>query len=164
MSTYTPEQYARRANSVWTKVQIWGAPFQFLVFLISLGFVIGTFFSDSLFDITNATIIFKILFLYFMCITGMFWEKDVFDHWYFAPQFFWEDFITTIVMVAHSIYLVALLFGVRDHKTLLLLVVIAYVSYLLNAAQYVLKWLVNRQHHKKRGTMATLETVDKPAV
>jgi 3-vinyl bacteriochlorophyllide hydratase len=149
MSSYTAEQYERRAKSKWTMVQIIGAPIQLLVFLFSLGFVIYTFITGDLFDFTNATVMIKIAFLYFMCITGMFWEKDVFDHYYFAPQFFWEDFVTTIVMVAHSIYLVALIAGVRDHQTLLILVLVAYSSYLFNAAQYVLKWLRNRRPAKR---------------
>ncbi len=149
MSSYTAEQYERRTKSKWTMVQIVGAPIQLLVFLFSLGFVIYSFITGDLFDFTNATVMIKIAFLYFMCITGMFWEKDVFDHYYFAPQFFWEDFVTTIVMVAHSIYLVALIAGVKDHQTLLILVLIAYSSYLFNAAQYVLKWLRNRRPAKR---------------
>ena len=79
-----------------------------------------------------------------MCITGMLWEKDVFDHYYFAPEFFMEDFVTSIVMVAHTITLVALLLGVSD-KTLLLLIAVAYISYVINAIQYFIKFLRNRQ-------------------
>lgn len=144
MSRYTPEQHERRQKSVWTKVQVWGAPIQFLIFLVSLGFVIYTLITDNLFDFTNFTILVKVLVLYFMCITGMFWEKEVFGHYYFAPEFFWEDFVTTFVMLTHTAYLIALIAGVRDHKTLLALAVVAYFSYLFNAGQYVLKFLKNR--------------------
>jgi 3-vinyl bacteriochlorophyllide hydratase len=155
MSKYTPEQSERRNKSVWTKVQIIGAPLQLMVFFISLGFVIYTLSTDNLFELTNATIMFKIAFLYFMCITGMFWEKEVFNHWYLAPQFFWEDVVTAVVMITHTIYLIALLAGVKDHKTLLALIIVAYVSYLFNAGQYVLKWLVNRPTKKARELSAS---------
>ncbi len=150
MSTYTPEQMEKRQKSVWTIVQVIGAPIQFLVFLISLGFVIYTMTTGDLFDFTNATIIFKIAFLYFMCITGMFWEHDVFGHYYFAPQFFWEDLFTTVVRVTHTAYLVALFLGVRDHQTLLVVIFIAYVSYLINAWQYLYKYLKNRGVRKEQ--------------
>ena len=148
MSTYTPEQYERRRKSKWTMVQIIGAPLQLMVFFISLGFVLYTYATDQLFEVTTTTIFLKIVFLYFMCITGMFWEKDVFDHYYFAPEFFWEDFVTTFVMVTHSAYLVALFFPI-DHKGLMLVIMIAYLSYLFNAGQYVWKWWKGRSEIRR---------------
>jgi len=144
MSTYTSEQMQRRRSSKWTLVQIIGAPIQLLIFLISCGFLAYTLLTDKGFVLTEVSFLIKVIVLYFMCITGMLWEKDVFDHYYFAPEFFMEDFVTSIVMVTHTVTLVALLLGVSD-KTLLLLIAVAYVSYVINAMQYFIKFLKNRQ-------------------
>lgn len=149
MSTYTPEQYEKRRKSVWTKVQIIGAPIQMLIFLVSVGFVIFSLITGELFWLTNAIVLFKIAFLYFMCITGMLWEKDVFNHYYFAPQFFWEDAVTTVVMIAHTLYVPALLLGIKDHD-LLILILIAYSTFFLNAVQYILKWWLNRGNKRAK--------------
>jgi 3-vinyl bacteriochlorophyllide hydratase len=152
MSTYTPEQMARRNKSGWTKVQVYTAPVQMLFFFVSTGFVIYTLLTGELALITNITVIIKIVILYFMCITGMFWEKEVFGHYYFAPQFFWEDFVTTIVMVAHTACLIALFLGVSE-RDLMVLVLVAYSTFFLNAIQYILKWWVNREKRKMKTTL-----------
>jgi 3-vinyl bacteriochlorophyllide hydratase len=142
---YTAEQLERKAKCKWTIVQYVGAPLQILVFLISLGLVIYTLFvSDSLFALTNGVIIFKVLFLYFMFITGMFWEKEVIGKYYLSAEFFWEDVVSTWVLVLHTSYVTALLIGVQDHKTLLSIILIAYVSYVINAIQYFVKVMRNR--------------------
>ncbi|HEX2913622.1 MAG TPA: 2-vinyl bacteriochlorophyllide hydratase [Chloroflexia bacterium] len=145
MSRYTAEQIERRRNSRWTIVQIIGAPVQFLIFMISLGFVIYSVVSGGHgFEITNVTVLVKILTLYFMFITGMLWEKDVFGHYVYAPEFFWEDVVSTLLLTTHTAYLVALFMG-APKSTLLLIVIIAYLNYLFNASQYVRKFLKNRQ-------------------
>jgi 3-vinyl bacteriochlorophyllide hydratase len=151
MSTYTPEQMERRNKSVWTKVQIITAPIQMLFFFVSTGFVIYTLLTGELFVITNITVVIKIVILYFMCITGMFWEKEVFGHYYFAPQFFWEDFVTTIVMVAHTTYFIAIFLGVNSHD-LMILILVAYSTFFLNAIQYILKWWLNREKRVKKAS------------
>ena len=155
MSTYTSEQMQRRRNSKWTLVQIIGAPIQLLIFLVGCGFLTYTLLTGNGFIFTQISFLVKVIVLYFMCVTGMLWEKDVFNHYYFAPEFFWEDFVTSIVMVAHTISLVALLLGVSD-KTLLALIIVAYVSYVINAIQYFLKFLRNRQ---KRANPTQAEAV-----
>jgi len=144
MSTYTVEQIERRQKSPWTLVQIIGAPIQLLFFFISAGFVIYTIDTNGLLkDITNLMVIIKVAIMYFMCITGMLWEKDVFDHYYFAPEFFWEDAITGVVMITHTLFIVGLVLNVPDDawKTLIL---VAYASYLINAGQYFWKFWKNR--------------------
>ena len=155
MSTYTTEQMQRRRDSKWTLVQIIGAPIQLLIFLISLGFVLYTLITGQGFTLTLISFLIKVIFLYFMCITGMLWEKEVFGHYYFAPEFFMEDFVTTIVMLTHTVCLVALLLGVSD-QTLLVLIIVAYLSYVINAIQYFLKYLRNRQ---KRSSATAAEAV-----
>ncbi|MEI6044566.1 MAG: 2-vinyl bacteriochlorophyllide hydratase [Chloroflexota bacterium] len=142
---YTLEQLERKAKCKWTIVQYIGAPLQILVFLISLGFVLYTFFvSDELFGLTNGIIVFKVLFLYFMFITGMLWEKEVIGKYYLSAEFFWEDVVSTWVLILHTSYVTALLLGVKDHKTLLLIILVAYVSYVINAIQYFIKVMRNR--------------------
>lgn len=154
MSTYTAQQLERRRSSKWTMVQIVGAPIQLLIFLVSCVLVAYTLITGDGFVATQISFLIKVIFLYFMCITGMLWEKDVFNHYYFAPEFFKEDFVTTIVMLAHTICLVALLAGVNE-KTLLWLIVVAYSSYVINALQYFVKFLRNRE--KKKAMAAPAE-------
>lgn len=158
MSTYTVEQLERRRSSKWTLVQIVGAPIQLLIFLISCVFVTYTLITGDGFVATQISFLVKVIFLYFMCITGMFWENEVFGQYYFAPEFFKEDFVTTIVMLAHTVCLIALLAGVND-KTLLWLIIIAYSSYVINAIQYFVKFLRNRE--KKKAIIATAEIASK---
>jgi 3-vinyl bacteriochlorophyllide hydratase len=148
MSKYTAEQIERRQKSPWTIVQIIGAPIQLLVFIVSAIFVIYSLISDGKgFDITNITILVKIAVLYFMFITGMFWEKDVFGKYYLSPEFFWEDVVSTILLTTHTAYLIALLAG-APKTALLIVIIIAYINYLINALQYFVKYWRNRQ---KRG-------------
>ena len=145
MSRYTADQIERRRKSRWTMVQIVGAPIQLLIFLISLGFVIYSLVTGGgAFEITNITIYVKITTLYIMFITGMLWEKDVFGHYVFAPEFFWEDVVSTMLLTTHTAYLVASLLG-ASKTTLLVIIVIAYLNYLFNASQYFVKFLKNRQ-------------------
>jgi 3-vinyl bacteriochlorophyllide hydratase len=145
MSSYTAEQIQRRRESKWTMVQIVGAPIQFVIFLISAGFVVYSLVSGGeAFELTNATIIIKILTLYIMFVTGALWEKDVFGHYLFAPEFFWEDVVSSILLLTHTAYLVAFWAG-ASKTTLLVVVIIAYLNYLFNAAQYVYKFMKNRE-------------------
>ncbi len=145
MSKYTPEQQERKAKTKWTMVQYIGAPIQILILFISLGFVIYTLFvKDDLFDLTNFTIMLKTSFLYFMFITGMFWEKVVIGKYYLSREFFWEDVMSTIVLILHTLYVFALVSGVKDHKVLMILILVAYTTVLINAVQYLVKALKNR--------------------
>jgi 3-vinyl bacteriochlorophyllide hydratase len=160
MSTYTVEQIERRQKSPWTLVQIIGAPIQLVFFFISSGFVIYTIATGQLADLTNLMVVIKVVIMYFMCITGMFWEKDVFDHYLFAPEFFWEDAITSIVMITHTLFIVGLVLSLNE-STLLTLIVIAYASYLFNAGQYFWKFWKNRMklREQKRARAANEDLV-----
>jgi 3-vinyl bacteriochlorophyllide hydratase len=145
MSYYTAEQLERKAKTKWTLVQYIGAPIQILILFISLGFVLYTLFvADDLFVVTNFTIIFKTCFLYFMFITGMFWEKVVIGKYYLSQEFFWEDVMSTLVLILHTAYVAALLSGVSDHKALMIVILVAYFTVLVNAMQYLVKALKNR--------------------
>jgi len=144
MSRYTPEQVARRQATVWTKVQAILAPIQFLAFLVSAGLVIFSLTTGRGYAVTNASIAVKITILYTIMITGMIWEKAVFGHWLFAPEFFWEDAVSGVVILVHTIYPIAALLGASERQ-LLGIIVFAYLTYIANALQYVLKMVLNRR-------------------
>jgi light-independent protochlorophyllide reductase subunit N len=48
--------------------------------------------------LATASVVVKTLILYTIMITGSIWEKVVFDHWLFAPAFFWEDVFSMLVL------------------------------------------------------------------
>jgi 3-vinyl bacteriochlorophyllide hydratase len=72
-------------------------------------------------------------------ITGSIWERDVFGRYLFAAAFFWEDVVSMLVLALHSAYLVALLSGAVDPERQMWLALAAYASYVVNAAQFILK-------------------------
>ncbi|MEM9677105.1 MAG: 2-vinyl bacteriochlorophyllide hydratase [Pseudomonadota bacterium] len=136
---YTVEERVRRDETVWTLVQGLLAPFQFLVFLVSLGLVFYTLRTGELYALTTASIVFKTLILYVIMITGAIWEKVVFGRYLFAPAFFWEDVFSMLVLALHTAYLVALFTGALSATALLWLALAAYGTYVINAIQFVLK-------------------------
>ena len=72
-------------------------------------------------------------------VTGCIWEREVFGRWLFAPSFFWEDVFSILVLALHTAYLAAVAFGVGDARGQMLLALAAYASYVVNAAQFLLK-------------------------
>jgi 2-vinyl bacteriochlorophyllide hydratase len=87
----------------------------------------------------NVSIILKTLLLYTIMVTGSLWEKDVFGKYLFADAFFWEDAVSFIVIALHTAYLVCLLTGSLSESGLLVLALVAYAAYVINAAQFLLK-------------------------
>lgn len=138
MSTYTPEQLARRDRSVWTRVQAILAPIQFLAFLISFGLVARYLVSGRGYEIATVSVLIKISLLWAITITGMIWEKEIFGHWFLAPQFFWEDVGNAAAMVFHNLYFLAQWLH-WSQRAVMLLMLVAYCSYLVNCAQFVIK-------------------------
>ncbi|MGY6555756.1 MAG: 2-vinyl bacteriochlorophyllide hydratase [Wenzhouxiangella sp.] len=136
---YTPEERRRRDASVWTLVQGVLAPLQFLVFLISLVLVVrylGTGVGETA---ATVSVVIKTLLLYAIMITGCIWEREVFGRYLFAPVFFWEDMVSMLVLALHTAYLFALFSGSMDVRGQMLLALIAYAAYVINAAQFLLK-------------------------
>jgi 3-vinyl bacteriochlorophyllide hydratase len=72
-------------------------------------------------------------------VTGSLWEKDVFGKYLFAPAFFWEDAVSFVVIALHTAYLLCLLSGALSETGLLLLALVAYAAYVINATQFLLK-------------------------
>jgi 3-vinyl bacteriochlorophyllide hydratase len=136
---YTPEQRIIRDQTPWTLVQAILAPLQFLVFLVSLGLVWRYLATGQGYEIATFSIVAKTIILYVIMITGSIWEKVVFDEWLFADAFFWEDVFSMLVLSLQTLYLGALIFGWWDARTQVLIALAAYVTYVINAAQFVWK-------------------------
>jgi len=136
---YTPEQKRRRDASVWTYVQGVLAPLQFLVFLVSLVFVIRYLATGAGEGAATISIVVKTLVLYAIMITGSIWEREVFGRYLFAPVFFWEDVVSMLVLALHTAYLIALAGGFLGVQAQMVLALVAYAAYVVNAAQFLLK-------------------------
>ena len=115
------------------------APTQFLVFLVSLFLVTRYLQTGAGEGAAIASVVAKTLFLYLIMITGAIWEREVFGRFLFAPAFYWEDVVSMLVLALHTTYLVALLSGQVDARHLAWLALVAYASYVINAAQFVIK-------------------------
>lgn len=136
---YTAEERRRRDESPWTIVQGVLAPLQFLVFLISLTLVLRFLATGQGAVAADTSIVVKTLVLYSIMITGAIWEKRVFGQWLFARPFFWEDVFSMLVLALHTAYLVMLLGAYGTVGQRMLLALAAYLTYLINAGQFLLK-------------------------
>lgn len=136
---YTPEQRRRRDESPWTLVQGVLAPLQFGVFLISLVLVLRFLATGIGFEAATASIILKTIVLYAIMVTGAIWERAVFGQYLFARAFFWEDVVSILVIGLHTAYLVVLATGALSAHGQMILALAAYVAYVVNATQFLLK-------------------------
>lgn len=148
---YTPEERRRRDASVWTIVQGVLAPLQFLVFLVSLSLVLHYVVTGAGLTAANISVIAKTLVLYLIMITGSIWEKDVFGQYLFAPAFFWEDAVSMLVLALHTAYLVAQGAGLLSPSALMALALMAYLSYVVNAGQFLWKLRQARLQGSRQG-------------
>ena len=136
---YTPAERRRRDSSLWTVVQGVLAPLQFAIFLVSLVLVLRALATDDGLRAAEISVVVKTLALYAIMVTGSIWEKVVFGRWLFAPAFFWEDVVSMLVLALHTAYLAALATSALGSQALLLLALAAYATYVINAAQFLLK-------------------------
>jgi len=136
---YTKAQRQRRDETVWTTVQGILAPAQFIVFLVSLIFVLRFLLTGEGYLIATWSILVKTGFLYVIMITGSIWEKIVFDQWLFAHSFFWEDVFSFAVIALHTAYIWALFWGDLSPVAEMMIALAAYLAYVINAGQFVLK-------------------------
>ena len=136
---YTEAQRRKRDASPWTLVQGVLAPVQFVVFLVSAGLVVRFLLTGEGEAIAVASVVLKTLTLYAIMITGAIWEKAVFGRYLFADAFFWEDVFSMGVLALHTAYLIALFTGALEARPLAALALAAYATYVVNAAQFVLK-------------------------
>lgn len=152
---YTPEERERRDKSVWTLVQGILAPLQFLVFLVSLALVIRALTTDAGHEIAALSVVVKTMVLYTIMITGSIWEKIVFGKWLFAPAFFWEDVVSMGVIALHTLYVAAYYFHWGSANEQLIIALAAYVTYVINAAQFLWKLRMARLEGQAAATAPT---------
>ena len=138
-SLYTAQERQRRDASPWTTVQGVLAPIQFLVFLASLALVLRYLATGEGLALATASIVVKTLVLSTIMVTGSIWEKEVFGCYLFARPFFWEDVVSMLVLALHTAYLAALLTGTLDSRQQMAMALAAYATYVVNAAQFLLK-------------------------
>ena len=136
---YTPEERRRRDASPWTIVQGILAPLQLLAFLVSLWLVLQFLKPGEGAAAATTSLIVKTAFLYAIMITGAIWEREVFGVWVFAPSFFWEDVVSTVVIALHTAYLYVWLTDALPVREQMLLALLAYSTYVINAAQFFWK-------------------------
>jgi 3-vinyl bacteriochlorophyllide hydratase len=136
---YTEAERARRDASRWTLVQGILAPVQFLVFLVSVGLVLRFLLTGEGLAAATTSVVVKTFVLYTIMITGAIWEKEVFGVYLFARPFFWEDVFSMLVIGLHTAYLVSLATGALTSREQMLLALAAYTTYVINAAQFLLK-------------------------
>ena len=144
---YTKEQRERRDSTIWTLVQGILAPVQFFVFLISLVLVIRYLATGEGYAVANLSIILKTIVLYTIMMTGAIWEKVVFGQYLLAPGFFWEDIVSFFVLALHTLYLIFLYNGLLGSQMLMYLALSAYLLYVVNAVQFLLKLRMARLQH-----------------
>jgi 3-vinyl bacteriochlorophyllide hydratase len=163
---YTPEERVKRDATKWTLVQGILAPVQFLVFLVSLYLVLRFLWTGEGESAANISVVVKTLTLYTIMITGCIWEKVVFNCYLFAPAFFWEDVFSMLVLLLHTLYLVALATGYLDQYQLMILALAAYATYVVNAGQFIWKLRMARldQEKKQRESMVGAEAMRLEAV
>ncbi|BBF91520.1 2-vinyl bacteriochlorophyllide hydratase [Blastochloris tepida] len=138
MPLYTPEERRRRDETRWTLVQGVLAPLQFAVFLVSLWLVVRYLLTGDGYTAATVSVVVKTLVLYTIMVTGSIWEKVVFGKYLFARPFFWEDVFSILVLALHTAYLVALFAG-AEPRNQMFLALAAYVTYVINATQFLLK-------------------------
>ncbi len=136
---YTPAERLRRDATRWTWVQGLLAPLQFLAFAVSAVLVLRFLATGEGLFAASLSFVIKTLLLYTIMVTGCIWEKVVFDRWLFAPAFFWEDVFSMLVLALHTACLVALFTGWLEARAQMLLALAAYLAYVVNAAQFLLK-------------------------
>ena len=136
---YSDAERARRDATKWTLVQGLLAPFQFVVFLISLTLVLRYLATGVGYEAATLSIVIKTAVLLLIMVTGAIWEKVVFGQYLFAPAFFWEDVFSFAVIALHLLYIFALFTDALGAVQLMYLALAAYAAYVINAGQFVWK-------------------------
>jgi 3-vinyl bacteriochlorophyllide hydratase len=152
---YSTEERQRRDRSAWTLVQGILAPVQFLVFLVSAGLVLRFLATGEGYGAATLSVIAKTAVLYLIMVTGAIWEREVFGVYLFAPVFFWEDVVSMLVIGLHTAYLIALATDWIDARDQMILALAAYATYVINAAQFLLKLRAARREAADMSGVAT---------
>jgi 3-vinyl bacteriochlorophyllide hydratase len=156
---YTAAERKRRDESRWTLVQGVLAPLQFVVFLISLCLVLRYLTVGIGETPATISIVIKTLVLYTIMVTGSLWEHDVYGQYLFAPAFFWEDAVSFVVLALHTAYLVVLALGTLPARYQMIIALLGYAAYVINATQFLLKLRAARLQQSSVGGHAYLAGV-----
>ncbi len=149
---YTPEQRQRRDESRWTMIQGLLAPIQFLVFLVSVILVINFLNNGTGYGAATASVVCKTALLLLIMVTGAIWEKVVFGQYLFAKAFYWEDMVSMLVIALHCAYVAAWLFELASPQQQMWLALAAYSAYVVNAAQFLIKFSAARRDSPGRAS------------
>jgi 3-vinyl bacteriochlorophyllide hydratase len=155
---YTADERKRRDASIWTIVQGILAPVQFVVFIVSVGMIARYFLTGHGLVAAQVSVVIKTLALYAIMLTGSIWEKEVFGRFLFARPFFWEDVFSILVLALHTAYLAAYWGGWLEPAGLLALALGAYVTYIINAGQFLWKFRLARLSATDPPFASSLET------
>ncbi|SMC42493.1 2-vinyl bacteriochlorophyllide hydratase [Polynucleobacter kasalickyi] len=136
---YTTEQRKKRDETVWTFIQGLLAPLQFIACFVSIYLVTRYLLTSDGYQIANISVLVKTGFLLTIMVTGAIWEKVVFGQYLFAEAFFWEDMVSMVVIALHVTYVYCLFQGSLEPKYLMILALVAYATYIVNAIQFILK-------------------------
>ncbi|TVS03087.1 MAG: 2-vinyl bacteriochlorophyllide hydratase [Rhodobacteraceae bacterium] len=136
---YTPEQRRIRDASRWTLVQGILAPVQLVICIVSAVLVIRFLMTGEGYIAATVSILLKTLALYTIMVTGAIWEKEVFGQYLLAEPFFWEDMVSFAVIALHTLYLAALFGDFMTPDQLMILALVAYAIYVVNAIQFLWK-------------------------
>ncbi len=111
------------------------APLQLVSFLISAYLVITFLVTGAGYVAAHAASLVKVTLMIAITVTGMFWEKDVYGKYFLAPEFFWEDLVNGISLLAHLIFIAAWLFGASAQAQMVIMG-IALATYVVNFCQF----------------------------
>ena len=145
---FTPDQLARRKASVWTPVVMWLAGIQFLAYIIGFYLVIRYLAVGEGYLAASISVWIKIILMWAITVTGMLCEKDIFDTYFMAGEFFWEDVGNLVAMITHNAYFVVLWIGFEP-RSIMFVMLFAYVTYLLNLCQWL---IVGVKSYRQRNT------------
>ena len=161
---YTPQERVRRDETVWTLVQGILAPLQFLAFAVSVVLVLRFLATGAGYEAATLSILIKTGFLYVIMVTGAIWEKVVFGQYLLAPAFFWEDVFSFAVIALHTAYLVAHYTGLLTPSQEMGLALVAYVTYAINAAQFIYKLRLARLDQARADQTRAIQTRSEQAL
>ena len=146
---YTQKERIRRDNTKWTLVQGVLAPLQFVVFLVSLYFVLNYLLHGTFLHAASISVVIKTFVLCLIMVTGSLWEKAVFDKYLFAKPFYWEDVVSIFVVFLHLLYLFVYFMDFLSIKNQLFVALLAYFAYVINAIQFLFKFKLARNQNGK---------------
>ncbi len=112
---------------------------QFVAFAVSLVLVLRFVITGAGYEAATVSILVKTALLCAIMVTGAIWEKVVFGQYLFAPAFFWEDVFSFAVIALHVTYVWVLLTGRLGPNGQMLVALAAYLAYVINAGQFLLK-------------------------